>query len=60
MFLEELEVFICTILSQYDNIMICGDLNNPCNNVIDTGVFEFLRLLQTKNLCRLTKTSTHV
>ena len=29
-------------------------------DVMDTQVSEFLRLLQTKNLCQLTKTSTHV
>ena len=47
-------------MSQYDNLLICGDFNIPCNNVIDTQVSEFLQLLQTKNLCQLTKTSTHV
>ena len=60
MFLEELEIFICNILSQYDNIRICGDFNIPCNNVMDTQVSEFLQLLQTKNLHQLTKTSTDV
>ena len=58
MFLEELKIFICNILSKYDNILICGDFNIPCNNVMDTQVSEFLRLLQTKNFCQLTKTMT--